>query len=186
MTGCAVQTTQPLSDPGTAKPDESLYGHWVETKKVMDKTRELHVFVGKHTTKKNPGAIMEAVLVDWDVEAKRVKGEDPLYFTLTHIGKASYMNLIGDKPGRGFNLKEEGSYEKWTKSENRRCTIVRYSCDGKQLRIWTTTQADKLGKMRDLRVADGILDSDRFAVYLRDKGGEGVFDELYMTLDKVR
>src|SRR4051794_18523381 len=53
-TGCAIRTNQPLSDPATARPEASLYGHWVATTKKEGKTSEIHFFIGAHDVKGNP------------------------------------------------------------------------------------------------------------------------------------
>jgi hypothetical protein len=192
FTGCTVTTTGPLSDPGKAEPDESLYGHWVATEKDSDgKTSEIHFFIGKHTTKGNPASILECKGIRWNVDDKTVSGSDSTgYLTVTRIGKTSYLNLFEVKDAASVSLVEPGSYTNWAKNDKRRCTVLRYSCDGKELRVWNAKDAEskvkKLNEAGDLKVTDKLVRADSLVQYLKKNGGDGLFDELVFTFSKVR
>lgn len=194
VAGCTVKTNQPLSDPWTTEPDESLYGHWLSTKKENGKVCELHAFVGKHQTKENPRSIMEFVMIGWEVDDKRVSNENSVgYFTVTRIGKTSYMNLIEPGGTTKFSLSQAGSYAMWAKDRERTCTVVRYSCDGKKLQVWNAKERDavvkKLSIARELKDGFGrvsvIVTAESLARYLQENGGEGLFDDLVVTFSKV-
>ncbi len=195
ITGCpTVQTTQPLSDPLTAEPDESLYGHWLATEKEDGKTRELHAFIGKHTTKENPEAIMEVWVIHWEREDKKLDG-GLYYFTVTRIGKASYMNLIGvDTPSVGskdmpLSLSAVGSYAAWTKNEKKKCGIVRYSYEGNKLQIWVPTDVKQalkgLSEAGELKLIGEVVTIDSLVRYLRKNKGEELFNKLARTFSKI-
>jgi hypothetical protein len=192
LTGCTIRTTDPLSDPITAKPDESLYGHWLATEKDSDgKTSEVHVFIGKHTTKGNPASLMEYQGIRWNVDEKTVTGGDStFYFTVTRIGKTSYLNVLEEKGSASIRLSEAGSYTNWAKNDKRRCTILRYSCDGKELRVWNAKDAESkvknLSEAGQVTATEKVVTADSLSQYLKKNGGERLFDELVFTFSKVR
>src|SRR5204863_421796 len=83
--------------------------------------------------------LLDIVMVGWHPVDKKVQsGNGRSYATTTKIGKFSYLNVFGNKPGQGdVDLSKEGSYETWAKSPNRSCIIFRYECGGDGLRVWT-------------------------------------------------
>lgn len=192
VSGCAVHTNDPLSDPLTADADESLYGHWLETKKEDGKTRELHAFIGKHTTKGNPKSIMEIALVYWQIDEKTVQSDRLLYFTTSAIAKTSYINLMVDS-APDFSLSGVGSYAKWTKNEKRACVIFRYSCDGKKLELWSAKESKaalkKLSEAGEVKLIhrdkEEFVTSDSLVKYLAKNGGESLFNDPAWTFSKV-
>jgi hypothetical protein len=189
--GCTVDTTEPLSDPATAKPDESLYGHWISRSEGPAKTSESHAFIGKHTTKGNPGGIIEVARVDWDPDAKTVRQPPRIYLTVSRIGETSYMNLFWSKVGGDLSLDSEGSYGQWKKDEMKRCTILRYQCDSKTLQVWSARKAED--QLRDLSNAGDLklvhdkttVTPDSLVRYLQKNGGEQLFNDPMPVYRKV-
>src|SRR5262245_13245585 len=98
---CELVTRAHLADPLKAEPDASLYGHWVRTEKEQGKTRDFHVFIGKHSVKGNPGSIMEACTITWEKdELKVVSDGSKIYFMATPIGGSTYfcvMDVEGER-----------------------------------------------------------------------------------------
>src|SRR5262245_27591834 len=93
LAGCTVDTTEPLSDPVTAAPDVSLYGHWVR----KDATSEIHAYIRKHTTKDYPNSIMEIVKITRNTDDKQIEAGPTGYFTVSRVGNTSYMNRLAEK-----------------------------------------------------------------------------------------
>lgn len=184
LLGCDLETSQPLSDPLTAEADEAMYGHWIATQKEQDGTiSELHVFIGKHTVKGNPESIMEFVGVGWSPNKFEISGsDDKAYFTVTRIGKTSYLNLFAVSgemtPPRRIKM---GDYKKWASDEKRKCTIVRYQCDGKTLRVWNVNSKieKRLKEEKQLELDErggDIVSIESLIRYLRKYGGDELFD----------
>ena len=189
VAGCGVRVTQPLSDPSTSEADESLYGHWLETVKQDGKVGEFHVFIGKHWTQGNPKAIMELGSIGWCPDDKQVKSYPTAYFTVTRIGRDTYMNLIGGPSSPDFSLSDEGSYAKWIANEKKTCEVFRYVCDGKTFQAWTVADVDaKLKSLReagDLKMVGGVVTSDSLVGYLGKNGGEKLFDKKGFDFRKI-
>jgi hypothetical protein len=189
--GCTVDTTEPLSDPATAKPDESLYGHWISKSEGPGKTGEDHAFIGKHTTQGNPRGIIEVARVDWEPAGNKVYQPPRIYLTVSRIGETSYMNLFYAKGGADLSLDAKGSYEQWKKDPMRRCMILRYRCDGKTLQIWTARKAED--QLRDLSKAGELklvgdpttVTADSLHRYLQKNGGEQLFNDPMPVYRKV-
>jgi hypothetical protein len=182
---CELVTKAPLSDPLKAEPDASLLGHWVQSKLENGKARELHLFVGRHSVKGNPNSIMEAVMIEWHKDEQKIVPDRSYYFTTARIGESSYLSMlkVEDIP---VQLKTPGSYETWTKSEKRRCTILRYECSAGKLSLWNVNEKalDKLQKDGHLKETDGAIAVDELGQYLRKNGGEELFGDKPLLLLK--
>jgi hypothetical protein len=186
---CVLVTKAPLADPPTAEQDASLLGHWVQTKQEKGKAHETHLFIGRHTVNGNPGAIMEAVMIEWAKGEQKIESDgSKLYFTATRIGESSYVGVFDVMGDREVRLKTPGSYEAWTKNEKRRCTIFRYACSDEKLKLWNVNEKvmNKLQKDGRLKETDGAIAVDELVQYLRKTGGEELFSDEPLIFMKAQ
>lgn len=195
ITGCGmISVTQPLSDPLTAEPDETLYGHWLN----RSEAKETHVFIGKHrlTSGELPESIMEFTMTMWDADDNRVIVVTSGYFTVTHIGKYSYINFLQRKKEadkiRDYSftdLSDTWYYEDWTKNKNKVVFILRYSNEDKKIQVWFTDQDKDFVKILvnagKLKLVDGVVTADSLVRYLRKNGGEELFNSKPSFFTKV-
>jgi hypothetical protein len=169
--GDAVQlpVSEPLSDPVKAIRDDSLLGHWL-LEKGPDDNAQVHVFVGKKTVSETPDSIMEAGIVSWSALENTVR-ITPFSFTVTRIGKESYVNLFYHSDKLNF------SYPDWVKSEVKICSVLRYSCEGNTLRIWAQrrSEAKKIEDAGELNIVQGVITADSLIAYIERNGGDKLF-----------
>jgi hypothetical protein len=185
VSGCAVLTTQPLSDPLTAETDPNLLGHWVETFTVDGVAKEIHYFIGKHTTVNNPESIMECVSIEWQPKENQFTfHKETWYFSVANINNQKYASIFANKDENDYPppaLNYEGSYEDWATSKNKRCWILRYQCDGKTLQVWgekdLKDRLEAMIKNGQLKGHDGTITVDSLVKYLRKYGGNDLFNE---------
>ena len=164
LSGCGVASTHPLTDPLTAEPDKSLYGHWVgkPTKKPLDGS-EIHLFIG--TSGKQVGKsgglspFMEIAGVLWGGdELQTIWASLSSYATVSRIGKSSYVNLYGilsvDGKLEGNLLdsvvspeKSKWEYKDWENHPRKFIMILRYVVQGNRLTIWPASEDDKKQKI---------------------------------------
>lgn len=203
LSGCeGVVTNQPLSDPMTAEPDKSLYGHWINKHKTNKSSASLdledHLFIAE--SKKMAGSIskpfMEWLLIRWDTYA----GSKKMYVfsgygTVSQIGNFSYINLYhlateGEEEDKIKlnSISDDWQYEEWLKHPKRVVGIGMYSVKGTKVTFWDVDRKveEKLIEMGDLKTDDSILRKfkgfdvitfDSLFGYLRKHGGANLFKE---------
>jgi hypothetical protein len=190
--GCLLGTDEPLSDPATAEPDPSVYGHWVVPVRADDEAgEEVHLFIGKQEVDGNPKSIMDCVFVNWKTKKQQV-GSIKFSFTASRVGNESYLNLFCDDGQKELaDLAEKGSYAKWAGDQQHGCAILRYSCDGKALRCWNYDKdvyaqllKDKQFERSD-RGAGECVKANSLVAYLEKNGSEKLFKNFMFEAHKA-
>lgn len=184
ITGCGtLKTTQPVSDPLTAERDQSLYGHWL----VKEKRREVHLFIGKPKTSSEdlPESIMEFVMTEWRSDDNTVGDTMSAYFTVSRIGKTSYINLFQFSADIDVQPSING-YKDWIKDPKKRVVILRYSVEGNNFLLLNAPSLDKIRKVKELKFIDNdTVTVDSLVRYLRKNGEDFPIDQPDFRFKKV-
>lgn len=197
--GCGVYSTQPLTDPKTEEPDEALYGHWVGRLKTDPSHSEFHLFIGKSKGTAGPVAkpFMEGALVQWLGNDATLAVSVQGYFTVSRIGKSSYMNVFHEETHEGKNAlaqRDKIQYEHWEKQSRKSVFISRYVVQENRLTVWVPSDKNekyegliKAGELQKVEEFDynKVVSFDSLFRYLRkNDGGPALFDEA-ITFTKV-
>ncbi len=202
--GCnptGVVTDRPLSDPLTAEADESLYGHWGGVWTIENDAMEVHAFIGPHVVKDNPEGLMEAAMTIIDPLKHGIESSHKAYFTVSKIGKSSYVSFfddpVGSGPGNHLNLSQPGSYAK-QKDLLTRFFVTKYHVDNDTLDIWLVKNQEEVSQiekaLEELKEssqlkaneeAKSLITYDSLVVYLRKNGGDKLFTAKPMTLKRI-
>lgn len=200
--GCAgVISNQPLTDPRTEEPDKSLIGHWVGKDDGSPKT-ELHLFISESDKEagSNSRPFMKGVLVSWGSDSTGVGEPMFSYFTVSRIGRSSYVNFYAteETESRIKGIEISWTYEDWSKQPSKYVVINRYAVQGNRLTIWRITPSKsgsinvkKLVEVGELQqdgkafADDPKITFDSLFRYLRkNDGGAAIFDKA-ITFTKV-
>lgn len=145
LTGCAIITSEPLSDPLTAQPNPSLYGHWVGT---LQNREEIHLFVSPRKSKestssenhkaRDPDSIMEWAMIRWSPAKNTLDSTASGYFTVTRIGPSTYLNILtcNDLLAAPQNQRnDEWYYERWVQTPTRCVSVLAYTVGESRLTL---------------------------------------------------
>lgn len=186
ITGCTtILTNQPLSDPWTAEPDQSLYGHWFA--KQAD-GEEVDLYIGKGS--KSPESIMEFVKVLYFAKKSELVVDQPWtgYISVSRINGSSYMNILIDRKPEDKKLSYRSNtwhYEDWIKNPSKLVSILKYRVTGDKLMLWGAKDGEilerKTREAKDIKILykyknESIVDSTSLVRYLHKNGGEDLFD----------
>jgi len=182
LTGCdnPIFITQPLSDPMTEEPDQTLYGHWVAKGKDIGSDiyegSELHFFIGASERTAGPAAqpFMEYVVVLWGATKSRAYTESG-YMTVSRIGSSSYINVyLLRKDAKDLEhhlLNDEWRYADWSQNKKKLVGIFRYTVQGNRATLWR--QSEKVQKK--------LIESGE----LKNAKGSDISDQQLVTFDSL-
>ena len=140
-----IESTNPLSDPKDAMPDAALFGFWRGSKE-----NEV-LIIGRAAELKDrediPGGIMRLIKQGISDE-NFVGGAGSSFCFVTHLGKASYLNIMSAPDQNWDNLEKDNFW------------LVKYEVSGDKLTIWWMGDKDAAAKVIDAGTLRGTVKRD--------------------------
>jgi len=147
----SCDSTNPLSNPGDAKPDPGLAGVW-----RMKEGEEVHYYHIGRFGGKAPDAVMLVAAVTHSSNGTLERAANTVLFP-TKLGSARYLNVAGDLTDAQYDkLHETG----WSPDLFKSYLLFKYQLDGDTLLLWTMdddakAKAIKAGKIKGETPKDG-------------------------------
>lgn len=187
LTSC-FDSTAPLSDPKTAKPDDRLLGVW----RFKGESGEVNYYHFGRMGDKLPPALMRVVNVHHAADGKLRQAD--LLLSPTTLGDKTYFSLAEMKPPQLVRLEETG----WTTEAVRGYLILRYQISGDAMTIqWIDGEAKR--KAIEAGKIKGVIQKDRNGatpVHFTDttenvakfvaKEGDALFSKDVLRLERVK
>ena len=186
---CGCVLDKPISDPKAAQVDERLLGQWVAVPSSADPDADDSLLIGRHTTTGNPGGLMEALMVGYNRKRQaltNLASTQVRFLSVSKVGSVEMLNVfyadapsgMEDAPALGLlDFTQPNSYERWAKNPNRGVFLIRYACDGDQIKFYLV-DPNKLGAALgagELKQSGERVSTESLTAYIEKNGADAIF-----------
>jgi hypothetical protein len=189
LSACGCVIDKPLSDPKTSQVDERLLGQWVAVSSSADPDADDSLLIGRHTTTGNPGGLMEGLMVGYNPKRQTISNlasTHVRFFSVSKIGAVDLLNAFYEESAGGADpapalgapdLSQSNSYERWAKNPKRGVFLVRYVCDGDQIKFYLVDPG-KLVALLDageVTKSGDMVSAESLTAYIEKNGADALF-----------